>query len=189
MMTTKRVTNMGIEEYPLEGIQDLFKPLDPNNPPIPLPPARPMEYMYLAGPIAGLTYSGATGWREYVAERMPRYVHCLTPLRGKDFLAAHEKIETGEYVNHPLATDKGLTRRDMFDVKRSRIIFINLLGAERVSIGTCIEIGAIKFNTGKLVILLMEEEGNVHDHPMIREMADYVLRSLDEGIAVARAII
>lgn len=149
----------------------------------------PTEYLYLAGPMAGLTYDEAGDWRLYVASRMPHYIKCLSPLRGKDFLAKHESITTGQYTFHPLATDKGLTRRDLFDVNRSRVVLMNLLGAKSVSIGTMIELGAIKFQTGKLVVVAMEPEGNLHDHPMVRESADYVVNTLDEAIDIVRIIV
>jgi hypothetical protein len=144
--------------------------------------------MYLAGPIAGLTYGDANEWRQGVADIMPDHVHCLSPLRGKDFLSDDEEIQTSEYSFHPLTTDKGLTRRNMFDINRSRIIFINLIAAKTVSIGTMIELGALKSQTGKLIILAMEE-GNIHDHPMVRELADYVVPTIGEAITIAREIV
>jgi nucleoside 2-deoxyribosyltransferase len=62
-----------------------------------------------------------------------------------------------------------------------------MAGATRVSIGTVMEI-AWAHAYGKPVVLVMEE-GNVHDHPMIRECSPFIVHTLDEGIELVNAIL
>lgn len=94
--------------------------------------------VYLAGPITGLTWGESTDWREYVKN----YISTLSPLRGKQRLreiAGNIPI-MDSYEDHPLTTAKGINTRDYNDVKRADAIFVNFLGAKKVSIGTVMEI-------------------------------------------------
>lgn len=146
-----------------------------------------VEYVYLAGPIAGSTWNEADLWRREFANSMPPHVRCLSPTRFKRFLEGHI-IGVQPYHHHPLSTDKGLTRRDLFDVQRSSAIIANFLGTETISIGTCIEIGAKSMFSDKLLIQVIEP-GNCHDHPMIREIADYTVSTLKEAADLLVALL
>ena len=87
-----------------------------------------------------------------------------------------------------LSTPRGITERDRFDTLRSDLIFCNLLGTNKISAGSMIEFGwadALRIP----IILCMEEEGNVHDHAMVRAMASWIVPTLEEGIMVARAVL
>lgn len=79
----------------------------------------------------------------------------------------------------------------MWDVRRSDAILFNLLGAEKVSIGTMIEYGwASAFY--KPIITVMEnakgEKRNVHEHLIIRRLSGFRVETLDEGLAVVKAL-
>jgi hypothetical protein len=39
------------------------------------------------------------------------------------------------------------------------------------------------------IILVMEKEGNIHDHPMVRECVSFRVETLDEAMAVAEAVL
>ena len=117
--------------------------------------------VYLAGPITGLDYEGATDWRES-ATKMMHPIEALSPMRYKAYLIQYGKLLAtyGDIgVKNPLSTDKGITTRDRWDVERCDIVLMNFLGAEIVSIGTCIEIGWADTHR-KPIVMLMEEEGN-----------------------------
>ena len=143
--------------------------------------------MYLAGPIAGLTHDQAkNGWRKQIRDALPT-VDCLSPMRNNDNVPHEGILNEFEYAGSPLTTNKGLTTRDRFDVMRSDIVFFNLTGVKRISKGTIIELGwADAFR--KPIVLCMEE-GNVHDHAMIREMAGYIVPTVEEGIEVVKGIL
>jgi len=145
------------------------------------------KLVYLAGPIDGCTYSGCTDWREYAIKELKKdNITGLSPMRAKEFLKEHPKLVDG-ISKHVLASDAGITTRDMWDVRRSDATLFNLLGAEKVSIGTMIEYGwASAFN--KPFVTVMEKQGNIHEHAMIRRLSGYRVENLDEGLAVVRAL-
>lgn len=142
--------------------------------------------LYLAGPITGVSYSESTHWREYVANNLPPNITAVSPMRGKDYLASEENIKSS-YEQHLLSSQKGLFTRDRFDVGRCDAILFNFLGSEDVSIGSIMEIGWADI-FGKPIILVMEND-NVHNHPMVREAAGYIVSTLDEAIKIAIAVL
>lgn len=139
--------------------------------------------VYLAGAISGLTLKDCTDWRKEVTRELQKStlrVECLTPLRGKSFLADKGKIHSGSYDDGVISA-KGITRRDMFDTLRSTAVFINLLGTKVASIGTCMEIAWAYQNQIPTVVVM--EKDNLHNkHVMIQESCTYVVETLEEGI-------
>lgn len=150
--------------------------------------------VYLCGPITGCTFEECKfGWREQVDEELaPLGIECYSPMRAKvaeDFSdEAQESMSPMGSGLNVLSTPRGLTERDRFDTLRSDLIFCNLLGTEKISAGSMIEFGwadALRIP----IILVMEDEGNVHDHAMVRAMASWIVPTLEEGIMVARAVL
>jgi len=136
--------------------------------------------VYLAGPIRNLTPNGANEWRKYVLANVPSFIHTFSPLRGKQRID-NETIIKDTYEDNPLTSAKGINMRDFFDVQRSDAIFVNVLRAKEVSIGTVTEIAwARAFN--KPVILIMEKKGNPHQHSMFLHSCGFVTDDLDHGI-------
>lgn len=103
-----------------------------------------MRTVYLAGPISGLSFKGCTDWRAEVAEALGEiYIRTLSPLRGKDYLASLPVLSGHgrEYAHMGvLSTPRAVMTRDRFDATRCDVLFVNLLGAKQVSIGTVMEI-------------------------------------------------
>lgn len=146
--------------------------------------------LYLSGAISGLNWEESTIWRNYVAEALPEF-DCFSPLRGKSYLKKIQKIEGAPGhlggLSSVLSTKEGIMTRDTYDCYTCDGTFVNLLDAKRVSIGTVMEI-AWMWEQRKPIILVMEPEGNLHDHPMIRAATPYVVDTLDAGIEIARII-
>lgn len=144
------------------------------------------HYVYLAGPISGLTLEDCSDWRIEVAKRLDSdEVECLTPLRGKQFLAGRHEIQADtEIYANPMTTFKGITRRDMFDTLRATCLFVNLADAKKVSIGTCMEIAWAYQNQIPSIVIM--EKGNLHQHAMIVEACTYVVDSMDTAIGLAK---
>lgn len=146
-----------------------------------------MKKIYLAGPISGLTYDGAQDWRNYFSKKIDPHIACYSPLRGKDYLKMRGPLE-GSYDEFPLSSDKGITTRDRYDCMGSDLVVFNLLGAERISIGTMIELGWA--DAARVpAILVMEKEGNTHEHPMLRETTHFRVTNLDDAIRIAEIIL
>ena len=143
--------------------------------------------VYLAGPISGLTFAGAQEWRNEFTRRVDRRIKAYSPLRGKDYLDSMGVLEQS-YEGSPLSTDRGLTTRDRYDCMGSDLVVFYLLGAQRISIGTMIEMGWCDA-ARKPSILVIEKEGNPHDHPMVRQTVPFRVDNLDDALKVAEIIL
>lgn len=143
--------------------------------------------VYLAGPISGLTYDEGQDWREYAQAALAHHgIAGYSPLRQKEFLRS-EGVLSQAYAN-PMATDRGIMRRDFNDVKTSHVVLINLLGAKSASQGTVMEMGwayALQIP----VVVAVEDAGNIHEHPMNRQTWDYRVPCLDQALAITAAIL
>ena len=146
-----------------------------------------MKKIYLAGPISGLTFEGAQGWRTYFSNKINPEIQCFSPLRGKDYLKMRGPLE-GSYDDFPLSSDRGITTRDRNDCMGADLVVFNMLGATRVSIGTMVEFGwadAARVPS----VLVMEKTGNVHEYPMVREIAGFRVTNLEDAIAIAEIVL
>lgn len=148
--------------------------------------------VYLAGPITGLNFAGATDWRNEVsAELRGRGIRAFSPMRCKEYLAQVGTISGhGRDYAHlgTLSTPRAVMTRDRFDATRCDVLFANLLAADRVSIGTVMEIAWADAHRVPIVCAI-EPEGNPHDHMMISEAIGFRVTSLDEAIAITAAIL
>lgn len=150
-----------------------------------------MKTVYLAGPITGLSYDAATDWRFDAFNKLSKHgITGLSPMRGKSYLANLKSISgTGEEYKDlgVLSTQKSVVARDRMDTTKSDLVLMNLLGAERVSIGTMIEAGWA--DCARVPIVLVIEPANIHHHMMLREVAGFVVGSLDEALATIISIL
>ncbi|MBS3074302.1 nucleoside 2-deoxyribosyltransferase [Candidatus Pacearchaeota archaeon] len=151
-----------------------------------------MGVVYLAGPIMGNDYSGATDWRREAASKLESWgIRAVSPMRGKENLGKERAIKDsydGSEIATPLTVQKGIVTRDRFDTTSCDLMIANLLDAKKVSIGTMIEYGwADAFR--KPVITVMEKEGNVHDHGMVRGLTGFRVETLEEGLLVAKILL
>lgn len=144
--------------------------------------------VYLAGPIAGLTYDEGQDWREHAVSALAQHgIAGYSPLRQKSFLRDAGVIGKSAFTN-PMASDRGIMTRDHNDCQTADAILCNLLGAKSVSQGTVMEI-AWAYAYRKPLIVVMEETNNLHDHPMVRAAIDYRVTSLDQAIAITAAVL
>lgn len=143
--------------------------------------------IYLAGPISGCTFEECTDWRDHFIEMIPKSVQCLSPMRGKSFLKDKGIINGSYEEDGPFATRRGIMTRDFFDCNRVDIVVANLLNAESVSIGTCMEI-AWAYQSRTPLIAIMEE-GNIHEHPMILEAIGFRVDSIEKAAFIAKTIL
>ena len=144
--------------------------------------------IYLAGPISGCSFDECVDWRDHFKTLIPKSIQCLSPMRGKDFLKAKGIINDSYESDGPMATQRGIMTRDFFDCTRSDIVIANLLDTKIVSVGTCMEIAWAFMNKTPL-IAIMEEEGNLHDHPMIREAVGFRVTTLEDAANVAVSVL
>ena len=146
---------------------------------------------YLAGPITGLSYGDATDWRKYCIDRFDKKVFGsriigLSPLRCKNYLL-QEKVLAQHYDEYILSTAKGITTRDRWDCMRCDVVLANFLGAKTVSIGTVMEIAWA--DSQRIPVVCVMEDGNIHQHAMLKEVSGFIVDDLDKGIDVVSALL
>lgn len=146
--------------------------------------ARPR--VYLAGPIDGLLFDEANTWRDTAALALAPEIVAYSPMRGKQSLDNGRKI-TGAYDASILANSRAITTRDRADCTRADLVIAHLAGAKKVSIGTVMEIAWA--DAHRIPLVLIGEDGDCHDHPMIRECAGWRVNTLAEAIYVARSVL
>lgn len=160
-----------------------------------------MYKVYLAGPIAGLTYEAAQAWREDASENIEGYdlpIRCFSPLRGKEFLDDGLIIEMGQYSAHPLSTAAGVTARDGNDIRTADVILVNVSNVRRISGGTAWELG-VAWALNKIVVMVVSkddyetgEDGefvNPYLRHLILSQVPYIVTSLDAACALTKSIL
>lgn len=149
--------------------------------------------VYLAGPITGTMYEDARyGWRKYASDRINPGIRILSPMRHEGQLAEELgpiKAEYNHKMNpkHLYTGGRIIVGKDHFDINQADVILVNLIGAERVSIGTMVEIG-IAYAKRKAVVVAMEK-GNIHDHPFVTSTAMVVTETLDDAITIVNGLL
>jgi nucleoside 2-deoxyribosyltransferase len=142
--------------------------------------------VYLAGPITGQSYKGCTDWREAaIRELAEEGIIGVSPMRGKYYLE-NEGVIGDAYPDKPMSSEKGITTRDRFDATGCSVLLANFSDADRVSVGTCIELGWADANRRPIIVVM--EEGNPHWHSMVRAVSGFIVPDLDEAIKIAKAI-
>jgi nucleoside 2-deoxyribosyltransferase len=171
-----------------------------------------MKYykVYLAGPISGQTFHGATNWREYAKEQLafthlydvdgsalthpqtgnklikPSNITAYSPMRAKGYLnamAGMPEHHKGETVT-PLSQ---ILNRDHWDCQTADAILFNLLDVKRVSIGTVMEV-AWGYAYRKPCVLVTND-GNIHRHGLITQSVGWEAQDLDTGIQMIKNIL
>lgn len=151
-----------------------------------------MKRVYLAGPIAGLTYDqAAKGWRKHVHDELAAYgIECYSPMRGKEFLKdmGARPLSTQSIDVHPMTSSRGIVRRDMNDVRTCDLMLVNLLDAPSRSIGTMVEYGWASA-WGKPIVTIKIPKGCHHDHLFVDELSMYQVDNVDAAIKLVKYVL
>ena len=136
-----------------------------------------MSSVYLSGPMVGLTWPEAIGWRQKVREQLFNLGYTvLVPGRT-------EPWASDVYNNVPMSNGSAadLLKHDMLDVRDADIVLVNLLqwseGAPAT--GTFMELGAAYALNKKIIVVLRSP----NEHPFLKEAATKVVTSLEEAVA------
>lgn len=148
--------------------------------------------VYLAGPITGKSYDEATDWRAVAKDRLGQSgIEALNPMRGKEYLS-HIKEFTADGDKYKpfsvMSSNRGIMTRDHYDATNCDVLLVNLLGADRPSIGTCMEI-AWAWENSIPIVAVMEPTGNPHEHGMILEAIGFRVETLEEAFHIIRMIL
>lgn len=151
--------------------------------------------VYMAGPISGLTFGESTDWRDQVknefevASTSKVSIVGFSPMRAKDYLKDVGVItsDPAAYEDRILSSAKGITYRDGWDVDTADLIFVNFIGATRISAGTVWEIGRASTKSTPIVVAM--EDDNIHNHPIINTSIGWICPTLDLAIEITKAIL
>lgn len=142
-----------------------------------------MRTIYLAGPIAGLTYHEANAWRLDVAANLEN-VRCFNPLHGVD--PWEGRLQGSTLEQSVLTTPRGVVSQDYFYTTKSDMLLVHFKSAQgRPSLGTVIEC-AWAFSPRIPIVATLDD---IHDHTMLREMIDFIVDDLDEAIQVVKKVL
>jgi nucleoside 2-deoxyribosyltransferase len=148
--------------------------------------------VYLAGPITGQSYEGATEWREHFKARIESKfgdkINCLSPMRGKHYLQSLQDISaTGMEKYGILSGGPAVLTRDYSDTTSADILVVNLLGATKVSIGTMFEVAWAYSKHIPIVLVIEKGTENVHAHSMLLTMCGYQVDNVEDAITIVSA--
>lgn len=147
------------------------------------------EYIvYLAGPMTGTSVEESMEWRNYVRKHLPNNIKTRSPVLSEVDLSTTSGKINAERPELPLGKGKSFTRKDLEDVRRADLIFVNLLGAKIVSIGSVSEL-AWAYLLRKPTVVVMEKSGNIHDHPFTQEESLVIVDNLDEAIKLTKMLL
>lgn len=151
-----------------------------------------MPTVYLAGPIANTTAGEAFAWREEALQRLAvRAISARSPMRAKHALAKGAiGADYRAYADRGWAyTPAGILTRDHNDCTTADAVLMYLLGARTMSFGTGMEL-AWCYDRHIPVVVVIEEEGNVHDgHPMFAAAVKFRVPTLDEAVDAVAIIL
>lgn len=139
-----------------------------------------MMRIYLAGPISGKSADDVYSRIErdsYILRRFGYEVQ--NPMTGKASLRFEKEFVAKDY-RHPVTTNHAIIERDRWMVKRSDVVFVNLMEAKEKSIGSIMEL-AWAHDNGVHTVVAMPETGP-HNHAFIIEAADILFHDKEEAM-------
>lgn len=132
------------------------------------------KYVYLGGPMTGVDPVERERWRKESALFYAPYdIAVLSPSRTQPSIS-NVVITPGEYSD-PLCTDAAIVDQDFNDMRLADLLLYNFIGATKVSIGSCAEIGGHYLADLHSPLIMALDKGNPHDHPFIRRAATIVV--------------
>jgi len=136
--------------------------------------------IYCARPITGCTYSEVVEYYRSISKRLSNaHYRVLLPMVAKGYLEGGDVLKGCGY-SIPACTDRAIKKRDRWMVGTCDVLFANLIGSNRVSIGTTMEL-AWGDELRKHVVVATEP-GNVHQHAFITECADIILEDEESAL-------
>jgi nucleoside 2-deoxyribosyltransferase len=138
--------------------------------------------VYLAGPITGQSYKGATEWRQAVIRDLAlKGIVGYSPMRAKSALDGMRDLSAWDYPDDGPLSGRAMYHRDLHDVRRADVILANFVGATQISVGTIYEMGYAK--ALNIPVIVAMEEGNPHKHIFVTNGADLICPDLREALA------
>lgn len=145
--------------------------------------------IYLIGPITGVSYENAQGWRTRLSSRLLPDIKCIQPMFAERELLSQSTDPIPSHNPGELMSDAhALLVKDRFYCRSADIVYARFLGAtaiSRMSIGEVFWADAF----GKPIILGLERSGNPNDDARIRAMTPWVVDNDEDAEEVIRGLL
>jgi len=128
--------------------------------------------IYLAGPMESTTLSALDEWRQLAIRKLRDWKPGMRIINPVDLSVFGDP-------DHPLYADKAVLQRDLQHVQQSTLVLANLQTANKVSIGTVMEI-AWAYQAQIPVIAIADPK--YHDHCMIRGASIAIVEDLASAL-------
>ena len=142
--------------------------------------------IYLARPISGLDYDDIVQYYELAKIDLCQY-EILCPMVCKGYLKNQKNLATSGITLAPPSGDHAIFERDRWMIGLADVLFADLVGANRVSIGCVMEM-AWGSMLGKHVVTAMEK-GNPHWHSFVLEATDVLYESHVEAVKYLQKLV
>jgi nucleoside 2-deoxyribosyltransferase len=146
------------------------------------------KFVYLAGPVLGMNDKQANDWRQYVAGYLSGSgITGISPLRCEPI---HGPTYEAGYPDERFGTSRAIMNKNLYDVKSCDMILAYIPKppeGQHHSWGTMQEY-AWAFALGKPAILVTDDP-EIVNHPVINGQAGWVLDNLDDAIDVLVGIL
>ena len=141
-----------------------------------------MLKIYCARPINGCTIDEIRAYYGGVKKKLNKIGYdVLTPMIQSEYVRVSKKFQATAEGMNPGASNRAIVSRDHWLVKNCDILYINLLSAQSVSIGSVSEL-AWAYDNGKHIVMVIDKENNPHKHAFVLEMADVIYDNEKDAI-------
>ena len=139
-----------------------------------------MLKIYLARPITGCSFDEVSSYYEETRDILREMGYDpIIAMCGKSYFKDEQNFKAEGY-KQPLSTDHAIFQRDKWMTHQCDVLLANLIGATKVSIGTCFEISWANY-LGKHIVLVMEEN-NIHQHAFVKEAATVIYNNFQDAL-------
>lgn len=135
--------------------------------------------IYLACPISGLAFDEVEAKYAEKVKRLEKYYDVVIPIVANGCLRGEGSLKAYGFT-HPVVSDHAIVERDRWMVVTSELMLADLTHADRVSIGTMMEL-AWAHDHGLHTVTVMEP-GNIHEHAFVFEASDVVFSNLEDAL-------
>ena len=145
-------------------------------------------WIYCVHPMSGLTWGEVERYYTETKMRLDALGYfVLHPMCAKSELKGNKFDPKAGETGNSVVSAHGITRRDHWMVRKSDIVFADLSGCKKKSVGSISEI-ATAYELGKHTIGVMEK-GNVHEHAFMSEQFDVTFEMYEEAINYLQKLI
>lgn len=129
--------------------------------------------VYVAGSMSGLTWEETKNRFFSVRDRLEAVGFMVfTPLLGKDEVFEEDQVLTARGLDdNAIMKESSIVNRDRWMVENSDIIFANLSGVKKASLGTCFEIAWAYASKPSKNVIAVIDKNTIHDHAFIHQCA------------------